>query len=97
MDLLAFIIGELLPFLAEKAVRGIKNEKMQVFAAATFTFVTFVSLVGFATWKGISFYRDGNIFATIFCGTLIVLAILLIGSLIRRIIRRRKSTNSKDF
>ena len=91
MDLLFDIAVEFLFTLVEKGIKGIKNEKLQVFAAATFAFVAFASLVGFATWMGVSFYREGTMVATIFCGAIVALAILLIGFIIlRRIIRKRK-------
>ena len=92
MDILIFIIGELLYFLAVKGIRNIKNEKTQIIVAAIFTVVVCVSVTGFAGWEAIQFYQKGNMLAAIVFAILAVLPILLIGFIIlRRIIRTRKN------
>ena len=90
MELIFDIIADVVFNLIEKAIKGIKNEKIKLFAAAILAFAMTTLAVGFAVWGAISFYEKGNMLAAIVFVAIAVLILLLIGFIVlRRIIRRK--------
>ncbi len=91
MDLILDIIVEVVFSWMEKAIRQIKNEKLQVFAAAAFALISCVAAVGFGIWIAISYYQKGNLLTANFCGALVVILILFLVLIFLRRIRNRKN------
>ena len=91
MDIISFIVDELVFFLTEKGIKRIKNEKAQIIVTAILSAVMCVLVTGFAGWQAVQSYQKGNLLAAIFFAVLGVLPLLLIGFImLRRVIRKRK-------
>lgn len=85
------IIADLVLDLLEKITRHNKNKRTQTVVDILVASVSFLAVNGYAIWRAISHYRQGNMLAAVAFASVVVISLLLIGFIIlRRMIRKRK-------
>ena len=87
MDIIADLILELLG----KVTKNIKNARTQTVVDVLVASVCILVVAGYAIWSAVSYYRQGNVWATVAFASVAAIFLLLIGFVIlRRIIRKNR-------